>query len=135
MRAHPPSPSGRRKRAILDGHPQEVLQLLVRDISRQADGRHRFLHRIQVARFCVEHGFEAIAEPILQNLVDEFQRRRLDAWEPAQMLAEPVALLLLCVERLERDPGLRRAIFERLCRLDPVRALAFSQIPVGQRAA
>ena len=66
----------------------------------------------------------AIAYPILVELADEIERRKLEEWEEAAIVAQPLALLYRCAEKLGRDDAEREKIYQKLCRLDPGQALA-----------
>lgn len=101
----------------------EAIQLLVRDAELQPSGRSKFQRRVQVAQLCLAAGQGTIAYPILQELSREAERRGLETWETGQMLAQPLALLLKCLDRRGSPPEEKEALFERLCRLDPQAAL------------
>ena len=90
----------------------------------QPSGRERFKRRVQVAQLCLAAEQDAVAYPVLRELSEEMERRKLDTWETGEMLAHPLSLLLTCLERRNGAPETREAIFERLCRLDPQAALS-----------
>jgi type VI secretion system protein ImpA len=69
-------------------------------------------------------GQEAIAYPILNDVSDEIERRKLDEWEPSEVVAHPLALLFRCMNQLDGDTEAKRKLYARICRLDPVQALA-----------
>jgi type VI secretion system protein ImpA len=69
-------------------------------------------------------GHEAIAYPILNDVSDEIERRKLDEWEPSEVVAHPLALLFRCMNQLDGDAEAKRKLYARICRLDPVQALA-----------
>ncbi len=99
--------------------PGEAIQMLVRDVELQPSGRAKFQRRVQVAQLCVTAGQQTIAYPILQELSREAERRNLDTWETGKMLAQPLALLLKCLDKRGGSAEDKEALFERLCRLDP----------------
>ena len=52
------------------------------------------------------------------------EAHRLDEWEDADMLAQPLMLLFRCVDKLDKKSEEKQAIYTRLCRLSPRMALA-----------
>jgi hypothetical protein len=74
----------------------------------------------------VEAGLEQVAEPILDQVVAEIDEHKLEGWEPGDVVARPLVLLYRCLERRGGDEGVRRALYLRICRLDPVAALAIT---------
>ena len=106
--------------------PGEAIQMLVRDVELQPSGRSKFQRRVQVAQLCLAAGQGTIAYPILQELSREAERRGLESWETGKMLAQPLALLLKCLDRRGSSAEEKEALFERLCRLDPEAALDLS---------
>jgi type VI secretion system protein ImpA len=69
-------------------------------------------------------GHEAIAYPILFEMADEIEQRKLEDWEASDVIAHPLALLYRCMNQLDGDADLKRKLYARICRLDPVQALA-----------
>ena len=72
-------------------------------------------------------GREAIAYPILEELVGEIDKRLLDEWESADEVVQPLLLLFRCVNKLGRDAGEKQKIYDRICRLDPAQAWTLSK--------
>jgi len=58
------------------------------------------------------------------ELAEEIDRRKLEEWEEAATVAQPLALLYRCAEKLGRDDSEKQRIYQKLCRLDPAQALA-----------
>ena len=50
--------------------------------------------------------------------------RRLQEWEAPELLAHSLVLLYRCITKLGRSPEEKQSIYERICRLDPVQAMA-----------
>jgi type VI secretion system protein ImpA len=69
-------------------------------------------------------GYERIAHPILEQLASEIDSRGLEGWEAAPAVAQPLALLYHCLEKLDTAPDLKQRVYDRICRLDPLQALA-----------
>jgi type VI secretion system protein ImpA len=60
-------------------------------------------------------------------MVARVEAHKLEEWEAGDVVAEPLALLHRCLEKLDGDAAARHALYLRVCRLDPVRALAFAR--------
>jgi type VI secretion system protein ImpA len=105
------------------GRVAEAINMLVRDSEQQPSGRMRFHRRVQMAQLCLAADQGAVAYPVLRDLSSEMERRSLETWESGEMLAQPLSLLLRCLEQRKGNDEEREVIFERLCRLDPQAAL------------
>ena len=104
----------------------EALDLIYKQLAAERSGRGRFRRRTQLAHLLMVSGHEKIASPILQELAGEIEQRRLDDWERGEALAYPVELLIRCLDSNGADSAGRKQLYDRLCRLDPVRALQWS---------
>jgi len=111
-------------KAARSGHVQEAIEMLTREIGQDRSGRGRFTRQIQLASIFLATKHEAIAYPILMELAEEIDRRKLEEWEEAATVAQPLALLYRCAEKLGRDDSEKQRIYQKLCRLDPAQALA-----------
>jgi type VI secretion system protein ImpA len=109
------------------GNVEQAIQLLVRDSVQQPSGRMRFRRKMQVAQLCLAAGRDKVAYPMLQQLVEEIEKRNLEEWESGELLAQPLALLLKCMDSSSGDEARREAIFSRLCRIDPTAAIDVSR--------
>lgn len=110
--------------AARSGDLQQAVEILSREIAHERSGRARFQRKIQLAQICMSTGHEAIAYPILNEMADEIEMRRLEEWEASEVLAHPLVLLFRCMNQLDGDPEIKRKLYARICRLDPVQALA-----------
>lgn len=108
---------------LKQGKVSEAISLLVRDSESQPSGRMRFLRRVQLAQLCIAAEKSAVAYPVLLDLSNEMERRALETWEAAEMLAQPLSLLLRCLDQKKGTEDAREDVFARLCRLDPQAAL------------
>jgi type VI secretion system ImpA/VasJ family protein len=104
----------------------EALDLIYKQLAAERSGRGRFRRRTQLAHLLMASGHEKIASPILQELAREIEQRKLDDWERGEALAYPVELLIRCLDSNGADAADRKQLYDRLCRLDPVRALQWS---------
>ncbi|MGB2622923.1 MAG: type VI secretion system domain-containing protein, partial [Candidatus Acidiferrum sp.] len=111
-------------KAARAGKVQEAIGILTREIGNERTGRGRFQRHIQLANIFLATKHEAIAYPILVELAEEIDRRKLEEWEEPSVVAQPLALLYRCAEKLGRDDAEREKIYQKLCRLDPGQALA-----------
>jgi type VI secretion system ImpA/VasJ family protein len=106
--------------AAEEGRLPEALKLLNGQLSSERSGRGRFKRRVQLAHLLVAAGHKRVAQPVLEEVAQEIEKRRLEDWEDGEALAYPLGLLLRCVESNAEE---RLRLYAALCRLDPVRAL------------
>ncbi len=90
----------------------------------ERSGRARFRRRTQLAHLLLAAGKGAVARPILDQIATEIEDRRLEDWEESEALAYPLDLLLQCLSRADEER--KAALYARICKLDPVRALRCS---------
>jgi len=110
--------------AARSGDVQQAIEVLSREITHERSGRARFQRKIQLAQICMSTGHEAIAFPILNEMANEIEQRKLEEWEPPEVVAHPLALLFRCMNQLDGDAEGKKKLYARICRLDPVQALA-----------
>jgi type VI secretion system protein ImpA len=111
-------------KAARAGKVQEAIGMLTQEIGNERTGRGRFQKHIQLANIFLATKHEAIAFPILVELADEIDRRKLEEWEDPALVAQPLALLYRCSEKLGKTDAEKEKIYQKLCRLDPGQALA-----------
>ena len=111
-------------KAARAGRVQEAIGMLTRELGKERSGRGRFQRQIQLANVFLATKHEAIAYPILAELSDEIDRRKLEEWEDPSVVAQPLALLYRCAEKLGREDAEKEKIYQKLCRLDPAQALS-----------
>jgi type VI secretion system protein ImpA len=104
------------------GRAQQGIEMLMREMTQERSGRARFQRKAQLAQLCAMTGHTPIAFPILQELAAEVERRHLEDWEDAELIAQPLALLYKCMDK-GADPDQRQKLYAWICRLDPVAAL------------
>jgi type VI secretion system protein ImpA len=122
--AAPPDPHTEAVEAVRAGRAKDGIEILARAIGNERSGRARFQRMVQLAGICLASGYESLAYPILRELAEEIDRRNLVEWESREMVAQPLALYYRCLDRLNQAPEVKQAVYEKLCRLDPVQALA-----------
>ncbi len=109
---------------IRQGQLPQAIQLLLRDAAQQSNGRARFQRRLHIAQLCIDAGEKRVAHLVLEELVKEIDDRKLEEWEGGEIIAQPLALLLKCID--PDDTSRREELFSRLCRIDPLAALNVS---------
>ena len=112
------------QQAARSGRVQEAIELLSRETAKERSGRARFMRKVQLAELCLSVKHESIAYPILEELAEEIDRRKLEEWEDSSTLAQTLALLFRCMGKLGCDDAARQKIYQKICRLDPVQVLS-----------
>ena len=120
----PPDVQELAQQAARSGRIHDAVELLSREIAQERSGRARFHRKIQLAALCLSAKHEAIAYPILAELAEEIDRRKLEEWEESSALAHPLALLFRCMDKLGYDDAAKQKIYQKICRLDPVQVLS-----------
>jgi len=110
--------------AMRKGQPQKAFEILYRDIERQRSGRGRFQRKLQLAQLCIGAGKDAIAQPLLDDIQAAVENHKLEEWEDREMVAAVLAFLLQASKKIQGDAKAKQAMFERICRLDPVQAFS-----------
>jgi type VI secretion system protein ImpA len=109
------------------GRPEKGIELLMSAADQEKSPRDRFLRRAQAAGIMVDSGHEPIALPILKELVEQIESHKLEEWEAGEIVARPIGLLYRCMNALNTDSDdVRKNLYIRICRLDPIQAMAFN---------
>jgi type VI secretion system protein ImpA len=111
------------KEAQKAGQPERAFELMRREIGRQTSGRGRFERTMQLVELCVASGKEAIAQPLLDDIASAIEVHKLDDWEDKELVARALVTLMTTSKKFQQNAAERQKLFERICRLDPVRAL------------
>jgi type VI secretion system protein ImpA len=109
------------------GRPEKAIEMLLRELDREKSARGRFLRQAQVTRIMVDSGFEAIARPILDDMLQRVETHKLEEWEAGALLAQPLGALYQCLAKTGEDASRQQQLYLRICRLDPVQAMRFGQ--------
>jgi type VI secretion system protein ImpA len=112
------------KEALTAGQPEKAFEIMRKEIAKEKSGRGKFERKMQFVELCAAAGKESIAQPILDDLAEQIETHKLDDWEDSQMVAAALATLMRFSQRIKDDDSEKRKLFERICRLDPVRALS-----------
>src|SRR5579872_632887 len=110
--------------AVRGGRIREAIEILATDAKQQDSGRGRFQRRMQLAELCMKAGEMGVAQPILEELQSVIDQHNLENWEAADVVAYPLTMLMRCLVKSDGDAALRQKLYGRICRLDPVQALA-----------
>ncbi len=122
--SHSPDASELATEAARAGRHREAIEILTREATMEKSGRGRFQRRLQLAQLCISIGYEHIAHPILEQITSEIDARGLEGWETPALVAQPFRLLYQCLVKANADPEVKQKIYDRICRLDPLQALA-----------
>ncbi len=106
------------------GQPEKAFEIMRKEIARQRSGRGRFERTMQLVELCVTAGKDTIAQPLLDDLSAAIEEHKLDNWEDNEMVAAALATIMRISRRVLDDESEKKRLFERICRLDPVRALS-----------
>ena len=98
----------------------------MRQAEREKSSRARFVCRSQAAEIMVGAGLEAVAMPILKELIDQVEGHKLEDWEAGDVVARPLGLMYRCFQKLGGDAEAQDALYRRICRLDPLQAMTFT---------
>jgi type VI secretion system protein ImpA len=109
---------------LAQGRANRAIELLNGELSRERSPRGRFVRQTQMAWIMVEGGLDGVARPILERLLETINERTLEDWEAGPLVAQPMALLYRVLERLDEAENERAELYLRICRLDPLQAMA-----------
>jgi len=62
------------------GQPQKGIELLMREADQEKSSRARFLRRSEAAQIMVDTGLEAVALPMLKELLEQIEAHKLEDW-------------------------------------------------------
>jgi type VI secretion system protein ImpA len=117
-------PQALAQEAMRAGQQQKAVEILQREVERAGSGRARFLRKMQLAQICIAAGKDPIAQLLLDDLAAAVDTHKLDDWEDRETIARALVFLLQNSKKIQADAKAKQALFERVCRLDPVQALS-----------
>jgi type VI secretion system protein ImpA len=109
--------------AVKAGNLQKGFEIMGIEIARQRSGRGRFQRTLQLVQLCVEAGNDAIAQPLIDDVAALIETHKLDGWEDSEMVAAALDTIMRVSKKVQDNAAERQMLFERVCRLDPARAL------------
>ena len=68
-------------------------------------------------------------------LMHEIEAHKLEEWEGGEEVARPLGLMYRCLQKLGGDAKAKEDLYRRICRLDPLQAIAFPAGGGGKEAA
>jgi type VI secretion system protein ImpA len=123
MRGSGRSPYDRAMEKVRAGEPEKAIELLIMQAAQEGSERERFLRRAQAAAIMVDAGREAIALPILEDLMAQIEKHGLEEYEAGEVVAQPMGLLFRCMNKMGGNDGQMQELYLRICRLDPMQAI------------
>jgi len=118
------------------GQPQRAIELLMRAAAQEKSERSRFMRRSEAARIMVAAGLEAVAKPMLEQLIGLVESHNLEDWESGDTVAQPIGLLYRCLARVDPGNAARQDLYLRVCRLDPLLAMQLANdVPAAPPAS
>jgi type VI secretion system protein ImpA len=112
------------KQALAAGQEEKAFAFMRSEIARQRSGRGRFRRTMQLIELAVAAGKDAIAQPLLDDVTAMIENHKLDSWEDPEQVASDLLKLMRNSRKLQDSFEDKQAMFERICRLDPVQALS-----------
>ena len=109
--------------AMRSGQQGKAVEILQHEVERAPSGRTRFLRKMQLAQICIAAGKDPIAQLLLDDIAAAIDAHKLDDWEDRETIARALVFLLQSSKKIQADAKAKQALFERVCRLDPVQAL------------
>jgi len=109
--------------ALRGGNAEQAFEILHHDIQMQSSNRGKFIRKLQLVEVCTNGGKDEIAQPILDDLAAAVDNHKLEEWEDPEWVASALATIARLNKRISGDAKEKKKYFDRICRLDPVRAL------------
>jgi type VI secretion system protein ImpA len=117
----------RAKDALAAGHAEEAFAILRSEVRKQRSGRRRFRRTMQMIELAISAGKDEIAQPLLEDIAAAIENHKLDAWEDPEQIACDLTMLMRYSKKIQGSSSEKQKLFERICRLDPVKALNVGQ--------
>jgi type VI secretion system protein ImpA len=115
--------NARAKDALAAGRAEEAFAILRCELAKQRSGRMRFRRTMQMIELAVAAGRDDIAQPLLEDVAAAIENHKLDAWEDPEQMAADLTKLMRFSKKIQGSNAEKQKLFERICRLDPVKAL------------
>jgi type VI secretion system protein ImpA len=110
--------------ALKAGQAEKAFEIMQKEIAAQRSGRGRFERKLQLVQLCIAAGKDTIAQPLLDDLAAAVDNHKLEDWEDKEMVAAALATVMTLSKKIQGNAVEKQKLFERICRLDPVRALS-----------
>ncbi len=115
--------NARAKDALAAGRAEEAFSILRSELAKERSGRRRFRRTMQMVELAIAAGKDEIAQPLLEDVAATIENHKLDAWEDPEQMATDLTKLMRFSKRIQGSSSEKQKLFERICRLDPVKAL------------
>jgi type VI secretion system protein ImpA len=112
------------------GRAAEGVERLRRAMNAAANGRERFVRKLQMAELCLLSNRPRVALPLAEDLARQIDEFHLEQWEDDQLCARAWAALYRCLRHAGDDNGAAERtqhVFTRLCRLDINQAMMYDE--------
>ena len=117
--------SNRAADLMRNGDKSKAIAAMRSEIESQRSGRGRFETRIElIEMLCGPAASADIAQPLIEQMSEELEQHKLEEWESREFIVRALAVLYRHSTKLAEDEADRRALFQRICRLDPAQAIA-----------
>jgi type VI secretion system protein ImpA len=110
--------------ALKAGQAEKAFEIMQKEIAAQRSGRGRFERKLQLVQLCIAASKDTIAQPLLDDLAVAIDNHKLEDWEDKEMVAAALATVMTLSKKIQGNAVEKQKLFERICRLDPVRALS-----------
>lgn len=111
------------------GRFSEAFRVLTEALAREQSGRGRMQRKIQLSKICMEGGQSRIALVFLKEIWGVIEERRLESWEAPEFVIPPMAMLYKCFDQVDEGGEQRQRIYDKLCAVDPLKALELAGRP------
>jgi type VI secretion system protein ImpA len=111
------------RNAAAANQPQTAVGIMQREVDQQRSLRAKFLRRVQLVEICQKAGNDAVAQPIIEDMLATIDNYKLEEWEDRDMIASVLVALAKASTRIQQDESEKFRMFERLAMLSPARAL------------
>jgi len=115
---------------VRTGQIDKGLAEMTRLAAAEPNGRARFQRKLLLAEICWSTKRERLAQTILEELAEQIDTFKLEAWESPALIGAVWGRLYRCYKDEKAgtaNPDKAATFFLRLCRLDPWQALACSE--------
>jgi type VI secretion system protein ImpA len=109
--------------AMKAGQPEKAIDTMTQEVGRQLTGRGQFFRKLQLVEICIAAGKNAVAQPIIDDLVAIVENNHLETWEDPKIVAKALVFIIKNSERVQADDSERQRLFQKVVRLDPVQAI------------
>jgi type VI secretion system protein ImpA len=111
------------KDALASGNEEKAFTLMRKAVEHERSGRSRFRRTMQMIELAITAGKDEIAQPLLEDVAAAIETHKLDAWEDPEQIAADLTKLMRYSKKIQGSSAEKQKLFERICRLDPVKAL------------